>query len=506
MIGKKKYEPKMMYTITLEELVPGDHFYRSLDKALDMHFIYKECEQMYGKTGNPSIDPVVFFKMILFGYFENIISDRELVRRTADSLAARLYLGYDIDEELPWHSTISRTRAMMAEEVFEKLFHKILQMCIEKGLVGGEHQSIDSTLVNANASLEKIEKKMPQLELTKYIEETRKENRPEATKDSLLTKEENKQNEEEFGLQLFPIEEKKEGSKKRKSCSNEEYVSKTDPDSRIARKPGKLTNLYYSTHYSVDSKANIITDALTKHADKSDSETLIEVVNRTQERLNNNGLSIKSVGADKNYCSGNNLRELEQKAIEPFIPSQKHPNTTGGIDKNKFEYDKTNDVYVCPTGQVLSYRYTTKREAKVNSVTKKECLSCPIKNNCSSGQNIRRVQHSVYLAEYERLSARIKTPKGKRMKRLRQINTEPLFAEAKMNHGLSKFMTRGIEKARKNSYAIASVQNLKRLMKLNPSKRVGEQVKQKIESLDLKVSVFILQSFSFSLKTEFCFV
>lgn len=92
------------------------------------------------------------------------------------------------------------------------------------------------------------------------------------------------------------------------------------------------------------------------------------------------------------------------------------------------------------------------------------------------------------------------------MKRLRQINTEPLFAEGKMNHGLSKFMTSGIEKARKNSYAIASVQNLKRLMKLNPSKKVGEQVKQKIESLELKISVLMLPSFSFSLKTEFCFV
>jgi len=298
----------------------------------------------------------------------------------------------------------------------------------------------------------------------------------------------------------------KYGKGKRKSCSNEEYVSKTDSDSRIARKPGKLTNLYYSTHYSVDSKANIITDPFTTYADVSDSDALIEVVDRAQERLNKNGLKIKSVGADKNYCSGKNLRELEQKGIEPFIPSQKHPNTTGGIDKNKFEYDKKNDAYVCPTGQILNYRYTTKREAKVYSVTKKGCSSCPIKNKCTSGQKRRSVQHSIYIAEYERLSVRIKTPKGKRMKRLRQINTEPLFAEAKMNHGLSKFMTRGIEKARKNSYAIASVQNLKRLIKLNPSKRVGEQVKQKIESLELKVSVFMLDLFSFSLKTEFNFV
>ena len=179
MMGKKELEPKLMYTVTLEDLVPGDNFYRQLEEFLDLRFVYQECKNLYGKTGNPSIDPVVYFKLSLFGYFENIISDRELIRRASDSLGVRLYLGYDLDEELPWHSTISRTRAMIPEGIFEELFNKILKMCVEEGMVSGDKQSIDSTLVKANASLEKIEKNgVRQAILEKYNHKQRDDRRP----------------------------------------------------------------------------------------------------------------------------------------------------------------------------------------------------------------------------------------------------------------------------------------------------------------------------------------
>ena len=479
MMGKKGLEPKLLYSVSIEELVPQDNFYRRLAEFLDLRFVYQECKGIYGKTGNPSIDPVVFFKLVLFGYFENIISDRELMRRASDSLGVRLYSGYDLDEELPWHSTISRTRVIIPEEVFTKLFNKILEMCVENGLVSGEKQSIDSTLIKANASLESLEKKRPKLELNKYIEATRKENPFEQIKTEPDVKDDKKQS-EEADLELFSSQQTKGKKEKRKTCSNEEYTSKTDPDSRIARKPGKLTNLYYTTHYSVDSKERIITDVLTTHSDQSDSDALLEIVDRTEERLNKNGLKIKSVAADKNYCSGKNLRKLEEKGIEPFIPTQKHPNTTGGIDKCNFDYDSQTDVYICPTGNILQYCYTTKRQAKTYAVKNKECFSCPIREKCTSSKKIRQVQHSIYKQEYERLFARIKSNDGRRMRRIRQITTEPLFAEAKQNHGLSKFMTKGIQKAKKNSILIASVQNLKRLMKFCKRKLPNEMITRKI--------------------------
>jgi len=481
MIGKKDFQPRLLYNVSLEDLVPEDNFYRTLERIPDLNFVYKECEGLYGKTGNKSIDPVVFFKLNLFGYFEDIIYDRELIKRASDSLAVRLYLGYDLDEQLPWHSTISRTRAIMPEKIFSGIFNKVLRMCAEAGLIEGSHQSIDSTLVKANASLETIERKTPKLTLEKYIEELKKENQEEVFPEQIeKISEPNKDKKTDQSTELKVI---KPGKNKRVSLSNKNYKSITDPDSRIAKKPGKLINLYYTVHYAVDSQAKIITDVLSTHADKSDSSTLLEIVDRTEKRLNELGLKIESVGADKNYCSGENLQNLEQKEIEAYIPTQNHPNTRGGIEKKKFIYDEAKDVYVCPMGHQLKYKYITKRKGKVYCVENKECLSCSLKEKCSPGKKLRRLQHSVFIKEYERLSERMSSSKGKQKMRIRKTTTEPLFAKAKMNHGLSKFMTRGIDKSQKKAFCIATVQNLKRLVKhLSRKANVLQDVSIKLNS------------------------
>ena len=218
-----------------------------------MRFVYKECEKLYGTTGKPSIDPVVFFKLELYGYFENIISDRELIRKASDSLSARYLLGYDIDEQLPWHSTISRTRALMSKEAFESIFTKVLEIWYQEGLIEGTHQSIDSTLVKANASLDSIERKQPKLTITEYIEKTYEQNKDEVYA----------QNPEEKQKSELSVEIAKEKSENKVSGSYQDYESKTDPYSRMASKPGKPNRLYYSTHYSADSRNRIITDVLT---------------------------------------------------------------------------------------------------------------------------------------------------------------------------------------------------------------------------------------------------
>lgn len=108
----------MLYSISLQELVPQSNFYRRLLSLIDFHWIYKQTASYYGSEGQESIDPVVFFKILLVGYINNIASDRRLIEFCSDSLAVRLFLGYDIDEPLPWHSTISRTRQLYGEKTF----------------------------------------------------------------------------------------------------------------------------------------------------------------------------------------------------------------------------------------------------------------------------------------------------------------------------------------------------------------------------------------------------
>jgi transposase len=426
--------------------------------------LHKECKELYGSTGKQSIDPVVFFKLLLFGYFENIISDRELIRRASDSLGVRLYLGYDIDEELPWHSTISRTRKLYKEKIFEKLFDQVLEKCVAAGLVSGEHQSIDSTLVRANASLTSLEKKINVIDLKEYINKTYKENRVDEKEGK-----KKKSNEDEGN--------DKKGNKSQNK--NEEYVSKTDRDSRMTRKGDIPTNMYYSTQYAVDSKKKVITDVLTTHADIRDQTSLVKVVNRAKTRLSLNGKKIKEVSADKGYFTGRNLRTLEEDGITPYIPKQRNVNPNGGLDKEEFKYDEQSDTYQCPQQKQLSYRgYRKDKESKVYKIKNGECAQCPIREKCTTSKS-RSINRSIYYDEIERLEIRMKSREGKEAMRLRKTGPEPLFGEAKANHGLTKFMNRGLLNAQKTSYVIATVQNLKRLMNAMTRKRAAISIEIK---------------------------
>ena len=171
MQGRKDLVQKLMYQVHLDDLVPQNNFYRLLNRELDLHFLYQETAKYYGSEGQESIDPVVFFKICLVGYLNNINSDRKLIEYCGDSLALRLFLRYDIDEQLPWHSTISRTRQLYGEEVFLSLFRKILSMCVEKGMVSGKRQAIDSAFIKANASLDSLVEKEVIEDAGVYVDE-----------------------------------------------------------------------------------------------------------------------------------------------------------------------------------------------------------------------------------------------------------------------------------------------------------------------------------------------
>jgi transposase len=159
MQGHKEYTPKMIYQLHLQELVPKDNFYRQLDAVLDLHFLFNATKAYYGDEGQESIDPVVFFKICLVGYLNNINSDRKLIEYCSNCLDIRLFIRYDLDEPLPWHSTISRTRQLYGEEVFLELFRKVLRICVRKGMVRGKRQAVDSASIKANASMDSLVEK-----------------------------------------------------------------------------------------------------------------------------------------------------------------------------------------------------------------------------------------------------------------------------------------------------------------------------------------------------------
>ena len=176
MQGIKQYEEKLFLSFRLSERVPKDNFYRRLKDILDLSYLRKLASSYYGTEGQKSIDTEVFFKLMLIGYLENINSDRKIIESSQMRLDMLYFLGYDLDEPLPCHSTLSRTRKLFGQEVFLELFRNILRICINKGMVKGTTQAIDSAFIKANASMDSlVEREMDQKSEQFYNEITKNE-------------------------------------------------------------------------------------------------------------------------------------------------------------------------------------------------------------------------------------------------------------------------------------------------------------------------------------------
>ena len=154
--------------ISLEELVPPEHFYRHLERSLDLSFVREFVQKTYANGGRPSIDPIVFFKLQLVMFFEGIRSERLLMRHAADRLSVLWYLGYDLGEPLPDHSSLTRIRERYGVEVFRRFFEAIVDRCQQAGLVWGKELYVDATKVNANAAMESVK---PRFGVEKHLRE-----------------------------------------------------------------------------------------------------------------------------------------------------------------------------------------------------------------------------------------------------------------------------------------------------------------------------------------------
>jgi transposase len=262
---KKKFTPQLFVFGNLFDLVPEDNFYRRVGAELDLSFIYKATRSYYGKEGQQSLDPVVFFKILLVGYFNNINSDRQLITYCSDSLSIRLFLGYDVYEPMPWHSTISRTRELYGEEVFLSLFKSILQLCVDKGMVRGKRQAVDSVFIKANASMDSLVEKEVLEDARAFLNELEENNefKTTSTRKKLVEqhhawKEEAYKGQPNPNFNIDKVD--KYGNLIRpRFVSNHTHYSPTDSDARVSVKPGKARQLNYFGQIAVDDAHHVIT-------------------------------------------------------------------------------------------------------------------------------------------------------------------------------------------------------------------------------------------------------
>jgi transposase len=483
MQGRKTFEDERELRFSLSAHVPERNFYRRLKDRLDLSFLYGLTTHHYGTCGQQSIDPVVFFKLCLVGYLENIVSDRKLVEHCGLRLDLLYFLGCQLDEPLPWHSTLSRTRQLLPESLFEQVFTRVLSLCVEAGMVSGHTQVIDSALVKANASMDSLELKVPHHDLDAHLERVRaishgdrkaKENKASleqqtitASSDELLGIKARNRN---WSLQqdLRPGAHNKNS----KYTSNKTHYSPVDPDARIAVKPGKARKLCYLAQLAVDTGRHVITHVDAEFADRKDNQCLPHLLEGLTRRLQGLHLGCSHILADAGYSSGENYALLEERGITSFIPP--HGTYKGGPEA--FTYNREEDCWLCPQGKKATFRKVKVEpkgniKKKVYFTTRKDCKGCPLREGCIGKSHEKKVEITYYREEYERVIARLKSRYGRRMKGLRQATVEPVLGTLLNFMGLRKVNTRGIQLAHKGMLLAAAAYNLKKLVRFT-QKRV----------------------------------
>jgi transposase len=482
MMGTKLRTFAPLCNRSLENLVPASSFYRHLERGLDLSFVRDLVRDAYKGGGRPSIDPIIFFKLQLVLFFEGIRSERELVRVAADRLSVRWYLGYDLDEELPDHSSLTRIRQRYGLAIFRRFFEAIVERCQAAGLVWGKELYIDATQVRANASLDSraprfaVEAHLHELfagdsdaepsapaELARSPSEGAPVELPviiaEARREDLARQ--NVERHDWLARIGQPDRTRHTGSYRRRSDFE---TSWTDPDAvMMIQKKGGL-RFGYHDHYVVDGgKARIILEVLVTPADVMENQPYLDLIWRARCRWR---LRPLQVTGDTAYGTVEGIVGLEDQRIRAYAPLADWDGRTPYYGPSRFTYEPEHDQVRCPNGQVLRRRsadYT--QEVVLYQADPATCNACPLKAACTASEHGRQVRRSFYADYLDRVRGYHDTAAFVQAMRKRQVWVEPLFGEAKDWHGLERFRLRGLWKVNAEALLIATGQNLKRLLR-----------------------------------------
>ena len=390
--------------VSLEDLVPDDHFYRRLERTLDLSFVRELVGPLYVGSGRPSVDPVVFFKLQLVMFLEDLRSERQLMRVVSDRLSVRWYLGYDLHESLPDHSSLTRIRERFGLAVFRRFFERIVEMCAEAGLVRGEDLFFDATKVEANASLDSMRSRslvggrLKERLVGMFGEDTataQGEDHPgvRGVVDAIVGPEGHerqtlartnarqhrwiaKNGRQERGLVRW-------GYKRMADLR----VSTTDPDaSPMHQKKKSASRLGYLTHYVVDGgRARVILDVLVTGAEVTENLPVLEMLFRSTFRWR---LHPRSVTGDATYGTRENVAAIEKAGIRAYTALADQQKRTALFTIEDFVYDAEKDLYTCPAGETLRRRGHDHRGSYVRYAAKASaCNACPSR---ASARKVRR--------------------------------------------------------------------------------------------------------------------
>lgn len=310
---------------------PGHRFYEKLNELLSEAKFDRRAEALCApyfeaddKPGRPSIAPGVYFRMLFIGYFEGIESERGLEWRCSDSLSLRTFLGVQMHERVPDHSSLSRMRTRFDGAVYDEVFRLVLGIVESKGLLRGKVAGVDSTYLRADASMKTIVRKDTGDDYTTYLKKLC----------------------EAQGIENPTVEDARRMDRKRtgKKTSNKDWASPTDSDARIVRLKDGRTRLGYKAEHVVDLETGAVVAAEVYGADQADTATLRSSLESARENVGaarpestgdgdddddapppasptSDARPTIEVVADKGYHKVELLRELRRDEYRTYIPT-----------------------------------------------------------------------------------------------------------------------------------------------------------------------------------------
>jgi len=430
------YEPKFQNKLfitgfNLEERLRKDHILRKISEKIDFDFIYKEVKETYGINGNVSVPPPVILKMMLLLVLYNVRSERELMLTIPERLDWLWFLGYDLDDEIPNHSVLSKARFRWSVPVFKSFFECIVWQCVVAGLVDGSKLFTDASLIYADASNNSVANTRS---LKNHLNKSYKT----------------------FEARLEDIRTEKT------TPANKKYISTTDPDASVTRHSRGKSRLRYKTHRAVDAKNEVITATKITPGAVDDGNVLKEML---EAHEHNTQKTVDTVVADSKYGKIDNFLMCHDSGIKAHMPSIEESHRGSGrrkgiYPKEAFSYDPDSDTFTCPAGQILRKRnYHKKRNHYEYKASAKTCAQCELREKCTKAKNGRTLKRHARQKDLETIVKLSKSRQAKKDLKTRQHLSERSFARAK-RYGYQRARWRRLWRMEIQDFLIAAIQNI----------------------------------------------
>jgi len=461
MMGRKaEVQNKLFYeAINLERRIRKDHILRKIAQLIDFDFTYKEVQETYGNNGNVSVPPPIILKMMLLLVLYNVRSERELMDTIPERLDWLWFLDYDLDDDIPNHSVLSKARNRWGVDAFKSFFERIVWQCVEAGLVDGSKLFMDSSLVAADASNNSV---VDTTKLKRYLNKS-------------------------YQILESKLEEEKGSASEEKTCKcgdvNKKYISTTDPDASVVRRGTGKSKLHYQVHRGVDEKSEVITATDVTPGEVHESHCMNSLLDKHHE---NTGKRADTVVADSKYGTVDNYLSCRDRGINSHFQSLEISGRGTGrqegiFPKENFVYHPESNTFTCPAGNTLALRkLIIKRNHYEYICPKSFCNKCHLKTQCTRSKSGRTLKRHVRQDDLDLMTSQSNSTPSKKDIKKRQHFMERSFARA-VRYGFKRARWRRLWRVQIQEYLTAAIQNIKTLLKKKRKSPIASEAKVAIK-------------------------